>query len=344
MALIKGTFILTGANGGLGAATVTRFLASPESQTNKGVFTVRNPATADAAKNALHGSPNPAQHEIFPLDMSTLAGVRTGAAEINRKVRAGEFPPIRALVLNAAVQDGKGQKFTEDGFESHFGVNYLANWLLVLLLLQSMDPEEGRIVIVSSWSHDARDPRNALLIKREDQKKVWRDPEDMAYEKITDSPNELYGAGYRRYGLSKTLIVMFMFELQRRLAASPRLSNISVVSVDPGAMPNTGLVKDAPLMIHFLLHYILGSVIAVVTWLNPNGDYRTVWKSAGDLLNASFNEKDYGKHPQALYLNGSAKAEAGVEARNEQYQKEIWTASVGMARLKEGDTVLESWQ
>lgn len=139
-------------------------------------------------------------------------------------------------------------------------------------------------------------------------------------------------------------LICSRFELQRRLAASPRLSNISVVSVDPGVMPNTGLVKDASPTIQFLLHYVLGSVISIVTWLRPNGDYRTAWKSAGDLLNASFNEKDYGKHPQALYLNGSAKAEAGAEARNEQYQKEIWKASIGMARLKEGDTVLENWQ
>ena len=210
MVSIKGTFILTGANGGLGSATITRFLASPDAQSNKGVFTVRNPATADAAKKALRESPNPAQHEIFPLDFSTLAGVRTGAAEINRKVKAGEFPPIRALVLNAAIQDGKGQKFTEDGFELHLGVNYLANWLLVLLLLESMDLDEGRIVIVSSWSHDARDPRNAMFIKTEDQKTIWKDSGDMAHEKVTDNPEDLYGAGYRRYGRSKTLIVMFM--------------------------------------------------------------------------------------------------------------------------------------
>ena len=210
MVSTKGTFILTGANGGLGAATVTRFLASPDAQTSKGVFTVRNPATADAAKKALQGSPHPAQHEIFPLDFSTLASVRTGAAEINRKVKAGEFPPIRALVLNAAIQNGKGQKFTDDGFELHLGVNYLANWLLVLLLLESVDRDKGRIVIVSSWSHDARDSRNAMFITTEDQKTIWKDPEEMAHEKVTDNPEDLYGAGYRRYGRSKTLIVMFM--------------------------------------------------------------------------------------------------------------------------------------
>ena len=131
------------------------------------------------------------------------------------------------------------------------------------------------------------------------------------------------------------------YELQRRLASSPQLLNISVLAVDPGGMPNTGLVKDASWIIRFLLHYVLGSVISAVTWLQPNGSYRTAWKSAGDLLAASFNEKDYGKHPQALYLDGSRKAEAGPEARDEQKQKALWAASVKMAGLKAGDTVLE---
>jgi len=106
-------------------------------------------------------------------------------------------------------------------------------------------------------------------------------------------------------------------------------------------MPNTGLVKDASRAIQFLLHYILGSVISLVTWLQPNGSYRSPWKSAGDLLAASFNEKDYGKHPQALYLDGSRKAEAGPEAMDEEKQKMLWAASVKMAGVKYCDTVLE---
>lgn len=206
----KGTFILTGANGGLGAATLSRFLASSESSTHKGLFTVRDPSTASAAKAALKSSPHPTRHEIFRLDISTLAGVRTSAAEINRRVASGELPPIRALVLNAAVQDGKGQKFTEDNFETHFGVNYLANFLLVLLLLQSMDKEKGRIVIVSSWSHDPLDSRNNMFIRGEEDRTVWKEPEKLAYEKVEDDKNDLYGQGYRRYGRSKTLVILFM--------------------------------------------------------------------------------------------------------------------------------------
>ena len=89
-------------------------------------------------------------------------------------------------------------------------MNYLANWLWVLLVLESMDPEEGRIVLVSSWSHDARDPRNEIFNKTEEQKRMWKDPQDLAYEKVTDPKNDMYGSGYRRYGASKTLLVMFM--------------------------------------------------------------------------------------------------------------------------------------
>lgn len=43
---------------------------------------------------------------------------------------------------------------TEDGYETSWQVNFLANQLLALLLLQSMDKEKGRILIVGSWSHE----------------------------------------------------------------------------------------------------------------------------------------------------------------------------------------------
>src|SRR5947209_1674379 len=68
-------------------------------------------------------------------------------------------PPLRALILNAAFQEATTQTLTEDKRDMTFAVNYLANFLLVLLLLRSMDEEYGRIVFVSSWSHNPTDPR-----------------------------------------------------------------------------------------------------------------------------------------------------------------------------------------
>lgn len=43
---------------------------------------------------------------------------------------------------------------TADGYEITWHVNYLANQLLSLMLLQSMDKEKGRILILGSWSHE----------------------------------------------------------------------------------------------------------------------------------------------------------------------------------------------
>ena len=85
-------------------------------------------------------------------------------------------------------------------------------------------------------------------------------------------------------------------------------------------MPNTKLLKDIATyswLVHLIFQYVLPSVIGLVSWLFPNGDYRTTWRSAGDLLNANPNEKDYGKHSQVLYLNVSRESQAGAEATDE---------------------------
>ena len=171
---------------------------------------------------------------------------------------SGSLLPIRALVLNAATQHTSGLTFTNEGLESHFGVNYLSNFLLVLLLLQSMDKENGRIVIVSSWTHDPFDSRNSH-ISEESHKKIFTDIDTLAKPPVESNEGvgtwALWSAGMRRYGMSKTLMAMFMYELQRRIDADPVLSNIAVLSVDPGGM-GTGIARDAPFPLRFLLSWV----------------------------------------------------------------------------------------
>ena len=210
----KGSFVVTGCNGGLGKAVVADFLHSPQATTYKGQFAVRNPSTATSLQSVLAASPSAQDHEIITIDLSTLASVRASAATINERVKSGKIPPIRALVLNAALQHVKGQTFTSDGLESHFAVNYLANFLLVLLLLPSMDKEMGRIVAASSWTHDPAHPLNGH-IKEESHKTVMNDPQDLARPKENDRAGDEYYAGMRRYGTSKALMVMWMYVTYR---------------------------------------------------------------------------------------------------------------------------------
>jgi hypothetical protein len=133
------------------------------------------------------------------------------------------------------------------------------------------------------------------------------------------------------------------YELQRRLSADPALSSISLVSVDPGGMP-TGIARDAPFLIQVLMKWILPSLAPILVYLQPNGSLRTPAKSAADLLRASFDEKALGKHPKALYLNGSEVGAVTAEAKEEKKQRELWEGSLQFAGIKEGDTALRNWK
>lgn len=212
MAPSTGTVLITGANGGLGSAFVAGYLQSAYAAIHTGLFAVRNPSTATTLQKIVTGAARPdSRHEIISLDFSSLTSVRAGAQAINDRVASGALPPIRALILNAAQQNLKGQTFTNDGLESNFSINYLSNFLLVLLLLQSMDKGFGRIVIVSSWTHDPLDTRNSH-IKEDAHKTIFRDVDSLAKPPIANEKGEwdLWNAGMRRYGMSKTLMVMFM--------------------------------------------------------------------------------------------------------------------------------------
>jgi NAD(P)-dependent dehydrogenase (short-subunit alcohol dehydrogenase family) len=352
MANDQGTVLITGANGGLGSAFVSQFLKSPEASIYTGLFAVRNPATASTLRSIVSSSPNASSHEIMALDISTLTSVRSAAKIINERVAFESLPKIRVLVLNAAIQSHKGVDFTKDGLETNFGINYLANFLLVLLLLQSMDKEHGRIVIISSWTHDPLDARNAH-IKLDEHKTIFKKTVDELAKPTFDEEKsmgkwELWEAGMRRYGMSKTLMQMFLYELQRRINSDPELSSISVLSLDPGGM-GTGIARDGPLLLRFLLAFILPLFTPLLLLWNhfkPNGMLRTPEISAKDLRRACFDESEpLGKFPKAVALNGS---EVGVhqtaEVLDEKKQKELWEGSLKYADLRDGDTVLKNWE
>jgi NAD(P)-dependent dehydrogenase (short-subunit alcohol dehydrogenase family) len=88
---------------------------------------------------------------------------------------------------------------------------YLSNFLLVFLLLQSIDKESGRIVIVASWTHDPLDTRN-YHVEEDIHKTIFRNVDSLAKPPVKSEGGEweLWNAGMRRYGMSKTLMVMFM--------------------------------------------------------------------------------------------------------------------------------------
>ncbi|KAJ9245857.1 hypothetical protein DTO169E5_576 [Paecilomyces variotii] len=343
---MKGTIVLTGANGGIGSAIVSRILASPELSSYYGIYTVRDTSSTHLAhqvSNTAHA------YEALSLDLSNLASVRAAAATINARVTAGEIPPIRALILNAGYHEMDAQRFTDDGFATVFAVNYLGNWLLTLLLLQSMDRENGRIVVLGSKAHDTSFKENARIFNDEKWKTILHDSTDPiakgTWSTFEEDPSWM--SGMRRYGASKLCAIMMIGELQRRLSIDPVLSNVSILGVDPGTVP-TNIARRSPFVIRVLMFKVIFPLIAALqAWRNPTGnnDIRTAHKSAGDVLAAALDSSPVlGERPQGLYLDGSERAEISPEAKDEKKRSMLWRDSVRYTGLKSEETMLVNWE
>lgn len=109
-------------------------------------------------------------------------------------------------------------------------VNYLANQLLLLLLLQSMDKEQGRILFIGSWTHEysqilssivhrginihsVEDKRNEIQQTHFTDRKwsTFPGPEPLAKGTwSTPQQDPTRYNSFRRYGFCKLCEVMFM--------------------------------------------------------------------------------------------------------------------------------------
>ncbi|KAK2839648.1 hypothetical protein Q5P01_013388 [Channa striata] len=93
-----------------------------------------------------------AKVEFKKLDLASLQSVRQFVQSFKKRGL-----PLNILVNNAGIMlvpEGR----TEDGFEQHFGVNYLGHFLLTWLLLDNLKasgkcPNFSRVVNVSSSAH-----------------------------------------------------------------------------------------------------------------------------------------------------------------------------------------------
>jgi NAD(P)-dependent dehydrogenase (short-subunit alcohol dehydrogenase family) len=156
------------------------------------VLAVRNVQRGEEIAAGLPGGA-----EARPLDLTDLASVRAFAQRWNG--------PIDVLINNAgvmAVPEGR----TRDGFETQIGTNHLGHFALTGLLLGHV---RDRVVQIASGAH-----RMGKI-----------DLEDLNWERRT----------YRRwpaYGQSKLANLLFVHELQRRLAAAG--SPVRAVAAHPG--------------------------------------------------------------------------------------------------------------
>lgn len=212
-----GTVIITGATGSLALEAVQQLLSSHPSLTIVG--TVRNATKSPRSPHLLrleeiaHQYPS-SKLLIESVDLNSTLEVRAFSNKIAGLVESNELPPISAIICNAFTWSLNGQQFSKDRLESTFQVNHLSHFLLVLKLLRSMDPETGRVVMLSSEVHD---PEHSNALSKLGAELPSTENLDALIHPGPDEVGTEHDMGWRRYGNSKLANVMFMQSLNQRL-------------------------------------------------------------------------------------------------------------------------------
>ena len=188
------TFIVTGANSGLGYE-ITRILTQNDAQV---IMACRNPEKAQEAQRKLGGNT-----VIELLNLSSLDSIRDFTARVNQK-----YPTLDCLINNAGIMMTPFG-LTEDGVELQFGTNHLGHFALTSGLLPALNRgKAARVISVSSVAHR----RGKLEYEEMNTSK--------RYNKI------------KAYAASKLANLVFMVELARRLEEAGSL--IRSIGAHPG--------------------------------------------------------------------------------------------------------------
>ncbi len=193
------TFLVTGANTGIGLATA-RSLADRGARVH---VACRSAEKGNAAVAGIIAATGNQDVSFLQLDLADLASVRTSAQAF---LAAGE--PLHVLINNAGIGGQRG--LTKDGFELMFGVNHLGHFAFTMALLDCLTTSKARIVNVASDAHYQASGIDFGLLRRRTRT-------------IT---------GMREYAVSKLCNVLFSQELARRLAGT----GVTTYALHPGVV------------------------------------------------------------------------------------------------------------
>jgi NAD(P)-dependent dehydrogenase (short-subunit alcohol dehydrogenase family) len=283
------TIVVTGANTGLGFEAA-KTLASKGARVLLGC---RSQSKAQAAKNNILATFPKADVVIVELDLGCLASIQKAAEQINQE------PRLDVLINNAGIMVPP-LEYTQDGFESQFGVNHLGPFALTALLLDKIRATaNARIVSTTSVAHrSGKINFNDINAKK-------------SYSAI------------KRYSQSKIANLYFCYELQRRLSALGD-DTISVVA-HPG-------VADTELSRYIPKPFLL---FMPVLKLFFNSAEQGAWPTLCAATMAGVKGGEYyGPSKRGEIAGPAIKVKSNRLSHNEVIAKKLWDLSMEMTGVK----------
>jgi NAD(P)-dependent dehydrogenase (short-subunit alcohol dehydrogenase family) len=272
--------VVTGASSGIGFVTA-RELAR---QGAKVTLVSRSAERCQAAAEHIRQETGNPEVDFVAADLSYLAEIRRAAEELLER-----HERLDVLVNNAGGFFMKRAE-TVDGLEQTFALNHLNYFLLTHLLLERIRASApARIVCVSSDAHRGRRIN------------------------LDDLQSKLNYAGFRAYGQSKLMNVLFTYELSRRLEGS----GVSANALHPGFVA-TGFAKNNGLLFRLAMPLVqLGA-------LSPEEGART----SITLASSAEVEGVSGK-----YFTRERAVQSDPASYDEQTARRLWDASLELTHL-----------
>ncbi|GAA6225955.1 dehydrogenase/reductase SDR family member on chromosome X-like isoform X1 [Lates japonicus] len=281
--------IVTGGTRGMGLETA-RHLASLGMHV---VIAGNEREEGAAVVKKIHEEGSKGKAEFVFVDLTSLKSVRQFVQTFRDRGL-----PLHVLVNNAGTMLVP-ERQTEDGFEFHFGLNYLGHFLLTNLLLDVLKRSGrhgccSRIVNMSSATHYA-----GVL-----------DMNDLNRRTCYSS----HGA----YSQSKLALVLFTYYLQEQLTAGN--FPVTVNAVDPG-MVDTALYDNL-----WSLAQAMKKPVAKILFRTPaEGAATAIYTAAASEMEGV----------GGCYLYNGQKTQSSDLSYNSELQAELWKKSCELVGLQE---------
>jgi NAD(P)-dependent dehydrogenase (short-subunit alcohol dehydrogenase family) len=177
------TFVVTGANSGLGLETTRQLVAH-------GARVIAGCRDVERSRKALT-LPGPGGVDLREVDLADLSSVRNFA-----EVVKSDYATVDVLINNAGIM-AVPRSLTVDGFERQIGVNHFGHFAMTGQLLTALlAAPNARVVNVSSAAHR------------------------MGTMNFDDLHGSKSYSRWAAYGQSKLANLLFTFELQRRFSSA----------------------------------------------------------------------------------------------------------------------------
>jgi len=208
------TYMITGANAGIGFVTAQSLLAAGAEV----VISTRSATkTRDTIDRLIESLPlnSKARAKGVSLDLSSMSSIEAGVKEF---AELG-VKRLDALCLNAGVMAVSEYTETKDGLEMQWGVNHIGHFYLFKLLEPTIMnlPGHTRVVVVASIAH-------------------FKTPDDFTVDTHLPPSSENYDKSINYY-ISKLSNIYMASELARRYEGK----GITAYSLHPGLISGTSL-------------------------------------------------------------------------------------------------------